>query len=174
MKSLDLKLLEDGVTTGLSSRYGGFLAEGASVCLDFHQHPRNVRFLVDGDINERYELTRLDVTESAKDSFGDLDEAVEFGAMGLAIAIVNDQIGFVVKRSWKGTRFDFWAGDRVSKSRFRNRLKIEISGDLSGTDSELSSRLSRKLKQVQSGRTKLPSCAIVVEFSNPKSLVRVQ
>lgn len=171
MKNLNLHILEDGSSTGLSTRYGGFLAEGASVCLAHFNHPKKVKFPVTGSIMEDYNLTRIETNELSQSSFGDMEEAVEFGAMGIAIALINDQKGFVVKRSWKGTGFDFWAGEYSKNSRFLKKLRVEISGDLEGTDGELNSRLKQKLEQTeQSGKSKSPACAVIVEFSNPKSL----
>jgi len=171
MKELNLNILEDGKTTGLSPRYGGFLAEGASVCLEHFSHPFNVKFPVRGSFNEEYNLTRINTTELSINSFNDLEEAVEFGAMGIAIAIINDQKGFVVKRSWKGTGFDFWAGKFSKNSRFLGKLRVEISGDLKGTDGEINSRLKKKLEQTeQSAHSKSPACAVIIEFSNPKSI----
>jgi hypothetical protein len=171
MKELDLQILEDGKSTGLSVRYGGFLAEGASVCLENFRHPKKVQFPVKGSLAEDYYLTRIKTNELSHSSFGDLDEAVEFGAMGIAIAIINEKKGWKVKRSWKGTGFDFWAGDDSKSSRFKKKLRVEVSGDFEGTDSDLNSRLKQKLDQTElSSGSRSPACAVIVEFSNPKSI----
>jgi hypothetical protein len=170
MKELKLEVLQDGTTTGLSVRNGGFLAEAASVCLSSNNHGMATVFKVEGSFQETYYLSRLEVDEIIISSFGDLDEAVQFGAMGIAVILINDQTGWKAKRSWKGTGFDYWFGydDELP---FQNKLRVEVSGDLKGSDSELISRLSQKIKQTErSDNVLLPSCAVVVEFSNPKSL----
>jgi hypothetical protein len=171
MKKLKLDLLYDGASTGLSVRYGGFLAEAASICLHVKHHDIIAKLTVEGSVNTVYELTRLDVDETALRSFADLEEAVQFGAMGIAVALINDQTGWKIIRSWKGTGFDYWFGDDETYP-FQNKLRVEISGDLHGTDSELTSRLLQKIQQTDKSQNVLiPACAVVVEFSNPKSLV---
>jgi hypothetical protein len=171
MKKLNLEILEDGLTTGLSFRYGGFMAEAASVCLNNYKHPRQVVLPVTGYITENYNLNSLEVTDLAINSYSDLEEAAEFGAMGIAVAILNNQTGWKVIRSWKGTGFDFWLGDNTDEYPFQNKLRVEVSGDLIGTDNELKSRLQKKLKQTEkSDDLGIPACAVIVEFSNPKSI----
>lgn len=171
MKILDLKTLEDGHSTGLSVRYGSFLAEGASVCLEHHSHPLQVALPVEGVIAESFELSRLMVNELSKNSFADLEEAVQFGAMGVAVMLINHEKGYKVNRSWKGTGFDFWVGKNQDDYPFENMLRMEVSGDLQGTDPELKVRLNRKLQQtIRSADSGLPAYAVIVEFSNPKIL----
>lgn len=170
MKKLNLQILEDGTSTGLSVRNGAFLAEAASVCLHSHKHDITMEFKVEGYIEGTYELSRLDVNEIAISSFGDLEEAVQFGAMGIAVMLIHNSTGWKVTRSWKGTGFDYWFGDDGDHL-FQNKLRLEVSGDLKGIDSELNSRLKQKMKQTEkSDNILIPACAVIVEFSNPKSL----
>jgi hypothetical protein len=171
MKKLDLKVLEDGYSTGLSVRNGGFLAEAASICLYHHSHPSEVYFPVEGALQEHYQLRRLVTDEQSRNSYTDPDEAAQFGAMGIAVALIYDQKGWKVKRSWKGTGFDYWVGEQQGDYPFQNSLRMEVSGDFEGTDAELRHRLKIKLNQTtRSDSLNLPACAVVVEFSNPKSL----
>lgn len=168
---MNLKILEDGCSTGLSVRNGGFLAEAASVCLHHHTHPEKVSFSVEGAIQDSYQLSRLKTDELSLNSFADIDEAAQFGAMGIAVALIHDQMGWKVKRSWKGTGFDYWVGDQKETYPFKDTLRLEVSGDFKGTDAELKQRLKTKLEQTtRSDSTSLPAYAIIVEFSNPKSL----
>lgn len=171
MKELKLEILEDGISTGLSVRNGAFLGEAASVCLNSHFHSLSMKFTVEGSIAETYELHRFEVDERSTSSFADLDEAAQFGAMGLAVAIIYDQTGWKVKRSWKGTGFDYWVGEEGDGLLFQDKLRVEVSGDLAGSDSEIKSRLVQKMKQTEvSDGMGIPACAVIVEFSNPKSL----
>ncbi|MGC4100187.1 hypothetical protein [Ferruginibacter sp.] len=171
MKQLNLNILEDGVTTGLSPRNGGFLAEAASICLQSQNHSIPVDFPVEGYISETYSLTCLEVNELAINSFGDLEEATQFGAMGIALAIMHHQTGWKIKRSWKGTGFDYWLGEESEEYPFQNKLRLEVSGDLKGTDNEIKTRLNQKLKQTEiSDHLAIPACAVIIEFSNPKSI----
>ncbi len=171
MKQLDLKILEDGYSTGLSVRCGGFLAEGASICLEHHAHPQQVSLPVEGMITKSFLLSRLKVDQLSKNSFADLQEALEYGAMGVAVTLIHDQMGYTVIRSWKGTGFDFWAGEKKDDYLFENKLKVEVSGILKGTDAQIKKRLEEKLQQTtRSASLGLPACAVIVEFSNPKTL----
>lgn len=168
---MNLEVLEDGITTGLSVRNGAFLAEAASICLNHHNHGIQINFVVEGYIEEKYALTRLQVTEFSLSSFADLEEAVQFGAMGIAVALINQQTGWIAKRSWKGTGFDYWFGFKDESYPFQDKLRVEVSGDLKGTDSEMNTRLLNKLSQTKkSDDLNIPAYAVIVEFSNPKSL----
>jgi len=171
LKLLDLNILEDGRSTGLSVRNGGFLLESAAVCLNSFNHPLEVSFPVFGALKQNYLLRRIKVDELAINSFLDLEEATQFGAMGVAVAIMQDQKNMTVKRSWKGTGFDYWVGESDSDNSFKNRIRLEVSGDLKGTDNEIERRLKEKLEQTKkSDQEKIPAFAIIVEFSNPKSV----
>jgi len=171
MKELSLQILEDGTTTGLSVRNGAFLAEAASVCLKHHNHNLTIKLKVEGYIQDEFELLRLEVNELSLSSFADLEEAVQFGAMGIAVLLVHNQTGWKAKRSWKGTGFDYWFGENSDDYPFQDKLRVEVSGDLKGSDSELNSRLKKKMDQTAvTDNLNIPACAIIVEFSNPKSL----
>lgn len=170
MKELDLHILKDGISTGLSTINGAFLAEAASVCLENFKHPSEVQFPVTGSFSENYNLIRIKIDELSKNSFADLEEAAQYGAMGIAVAIINTQKGWHVIRSWKGTGFDYWVGESKDGLPFQEKMRLEVSGDLKGTESEIKTRLKKKLEQtMQSDCLGLPACAIIVEFSNPKS-----
>lgn len=171
MKQLNLSILEDGQTTGLTVRNGAFLAEAASTCLYLNNHSNSVEFEVKGEIIENYMLNRLELNTLTLNSYYDLDETVEYGAMGIAVAILNDQKSWKVKRSWKGTGFDYWVGKDDEMSTFQNKARLEVSGILEGNEKIITQRLNKKLIQTKkSDNTKLPAYAIIVEFSSPTSL----
>lgn len=171
IKPLNIGLLEDGVTTGLSVRIGGSYAEAASVCLHLHGHPEKISFPVSGAISAEYELRRMMVDQRAIDSSGDVDEATQFGAMGLAILLINDHTGWKVKRSYKGTTFDFWVGEDNDDLVFQNKARLEVSGDFKGTDAEITSRLKQKMEQTKpSDHMVIPAYGVIIEFGNPKSM----
>ncbi|MDB5279056.1 MAG: hypothetical protein JWR61_4011 [Ferruginibacter sp.] len=175
MKQLNLSILEDGISTGLSVRNGGFLAEAASICLQSHNHGLSILFKVEGYLAEIYNLSRCEVNQLALNSFADLEEAAQFGAMGIAVAIINNQTGWKVIRSWKGTGFDYWFGFEDEGYPFQNKLRVEVSGDLKGTDPEINARLKQKLEQTKkSDELNISACAVIVEFSNPKSLTAIR
>lgn len=173
MRRLQLTILEDGVSTSLSARQGGALAEAASVCLANHSHPIEVHVPVDGFIQENYLLARLEVNQKSNDSL-DLHRAVEDGAVGVALALICDQTGCRrYRKSYQGTGFDYWVGDGGNESGypFQDKYRLEVSGKFEGTVSELQQRLKEKLRQTErSDHMNLPAIVVVVEFSNPKIL----
>ncbi len=175
IKDLKLEVLEDTMSTGLSPRNGGYMHGAASVCLDHCKHALISSFHVRGYINQEYNLVRCAITDADRKSFGDLEEATEYGAMGVAIAIIHDQTQWQVKRAWKGTYFDFWVGNSNGAVLFQEYLKLEISGDLKGTDAEVEARLKIKTDQIRrSAQPALLSCVIIVEFGTPKSITHVE
>ena len=55
-----------------------------------------------------------------------------------------------IKRSKKGTGFDYWVGDTDDDELiFSNKARLEVSGILKGTDTEIAGRLKKKNAQVQ-------------------------
>lgn len=173
MKNLDLEMLGDGISTGLSVGYGVFLAEAAAVVLNAQGHSINSNLLVEGDISQNYHLTRKIVDELATNSFGDLEEATQFGAMGIAVGLIYSETGWKVRRSYKGTGFDFWFGDMEDGFLFQDKLRVEVSGDMEGNQSEIQQRLKTKLEQTKkSDDLGLPACAVIIEFSHPRSLIQ--
>lgn len=172
MKRLQLTVLQAGVNLGLTRERGGALAEAASVCLAHHSHPIEISLKVDGAITDQYTLARLETDQRSNNSWGDIDEATEHGAMGLALAFLHDQTGYKALRSYKGTGFDFWLGETdESGFLFQNKARLEVSGDFEGRNSELRQRLRQKEKQTEiSDHMSLPAYIVIVEFSTPKLL----
>lgn len=169
MKKINLSFLEDG-KAGLSPRMGGFLAEAASVCFDHHAHPKNLLLQSTGHYNETYEVTCTDLNEHSRGSFADIQEATEYGACGVAIAIVKTETPFITKRSYKGTGFDYWLGVNTEGFPFQEASRLEVSGLINGTGSQVAIRLSDKLEQMKvSDHMGLPGIAIIIEFSKPLS-----
>ena len=167
MKKIDLSFLEDG-QAGLSPRMGGFLAEAASICFDHHAHPKTLLLDSTGHYNETYEVTCTDLHDHSRGSFADIQEATEYGACGVAIAIIKTETPFITKRSYKGTGFDYWLGLSTEGFPFQESSRLEVSGMISGTSSQATARLSDKLDQMKvSDHMGLPGIAIIVEFSNP-------
>jgi hypothetical protein len=73
----------------------------------------------------------------------------------------------VVKRSVKGTGFDYWLGKKEAdeEDNFQECVRLEISGILSGDNSTIKKRVLDKLRQTQrSDHLGLPALVIVTEF----------
>jgi hypothetical protein len=110
-----------------------------------------------------------------KRAYNDLQRTTELGACGVAILLVRQVTGLtVVRASKKGTGFDYWLGRPTSEERlpFQESARLEVSGILSGTESQFSSRVKKKRRQTEvSDSTRLPAYAVVVEFGQPQAEV---
>lgn len=101
----------------------------------------------------------------------DLQEATERGASGLAILLAHRELRYeVVRRSRKGTGFDYWLQKEVPASQpFEARL--EVSGVLASPNT-VRARVAQKRDQTRaSDRPGLPVVIAVVEFSTPVALL---
>ena len=118
----------------------------------------------------------------------DLQEATEDGAAGIAILLAIRELGHtVILRSRKTTGIDYWLGDddnsnvsaaeRSVTDELQTLLedddlivkgRMEVSGILHGSDSDIASRSKTKLIQTsRSASSTLPAYVIVVEFGRP-------
>ena len=92
--------------------------------------------------------------------------------MGIAVLLAQKEIGYtVIKRSRKGTGFDYWMGD-ISAYPFQNKARLEISGIRGGNDQQVKARVQQKLKQTGRSDGALPAYVIVVEFGQPLAEVQ--
>lgn len=166
---LDLSLLGNGMEK-LPPEVGAFIALAAAVCFVEEDHLPGVLISIQTHNDE--ELTyavRFEKPSSDQlDSLADPDEATEWGAIGIAILTVREVTGLTsVKRSVKGTGFDWWLGEAADPL-FQNAARLEVSGIRHGTESDIKTRLRKKLKQTaRSDDSGLPAYATVVEFSQP-------
>lgn len=166
---IDLNLLgEEPGLPALTCVAGRFLAESAAVCLDQQGHVSGASLTVSGLANARYLLLWPEVTEQMRRTYNDLQEATEDGAYGIAILLVGWLTGFtVVERSRKGTGIDYWLGPE-SDPPFQNKARLEVSGILEGTDTQITARLNSKKKQSErSADTGMPAYIVIIEYSRP-------
>ncbi len=110
------------------------------------------------------------------DNWNDLQEATEYGATALVLLIVHKFTKYkVIKRSRKRTGIDFWLGLKEDKFLFQNRARLEISGILKGSKSQIKQRLKAKMEQTkQSDHLDLKAFIIVVEFSTPTAKIAIR
>lgn len=171
---LDLRDLESGIPA-LTQKVGGGLAEAAAVCLDKQGHHEPVTLSVRKIDRPDYILRWLQATDGMRRAHNDLERATELGACGIAILLVRDRTGLTaIEQSRKGTGFDYWLGQPGAEDQlvFQNAARLEVSGILSGTDSQFASRVKQKLKQTEaSDSSGFPAYACVVEFGKPQAEV---
>jgi hypothetical protein len=176
---LVLSELEKGVPA-LTPTLGKVMAECCAVCLDDQKHSKGVIFKVASDkegkqaqdfVIQDWEI----VTENLKRCWRDLNEATELAASGIAILLIIQLTEFTtVERAVRTTGIDYWLGTKedAGQNIFSRHARLEISGLLSGTESQIRSRVRYKLKQAQqSDYSMLPAFIVVVEFGNPLARV---
>lgn len=143
-------------------------SEAAAVCLDYHKHAQSVDVEITGDLEAKFQLTWKEVTQQMRDSREDMQLTVEAGAYCMAMLVVQKLTNLkVVKQSQKGTGFDFWLADQESEG-FKISARLEVSGILKGTTTQIKQRMKEKMEQTKKSDTmKLPAYIVIVEFSQP-------
>lgn len=165
---LDLERLAGGAT-GLTPTQGAYMAEAAAVCLSRKHPPPVTELRVRGDLVGAHALRFRTLTTNAQAAWGDLDDAVESGACGVAIVLLlaRDKSSTVL-RSSKGGGFDFWVGPGPD---FQDAARLEVSGILSGP-ARVEGRVQEKVKQIRRDvSSAAPRWVAVVEFSEPGAKV---
>jgi hypothetical protein len=158
---------------GLTKAGGTLLAEAAAFCLDHHSHLTPVVFAVKGGVSIFGILAWDPVTKQHKATYADVPEATEWGASGIAILVATRLAGvWFVQRSAKGSGVDYWLGNESDDvGLFQKKARLEVSGILVGTNSEMQRRPKRKLAQTApSDSTSLPAYVAIVEFGAPQTL----
>ncbi len=169
---LDLRELDSGIPA-LTQALGRVHAEAAAVCLENQGHHEPVRLAVRKIDTPQYDLRWPALTDTMRRAYEDLERATELGAYGVAILLIRDQTGLTaIRQSRKGTGFDYWLGPDGADDQlvFQDAARLEVSGILSGTDTQFLTRVKQKLKQTEaSDNSGLPAYACVVEFSRPQA-----
>jgi hypothetical protein len=175
-KIIDLFTLKKGMP-GLTSACGISLAESAAVCLENQNHRTGVTLRLTGLNAESVKIKWLPVDQQQRRCYNDLQEATERGAYGVAILLVKRLTGKVVlERSKKGPGFDYWIGNRKQgdNSLFSGKARLEVSGILVGSDSELNVRIRQKKAQLTPSDRLATGYVAVVEFGKPAACVEMK
>ena len=142
---LNLNDLGKGDIPAISPAMGASLAEAGGVCLESQGHTQGVQLIVRGYSDNVYTLVWPPITEQSRRSWNDPENATEYGALGFGILIAKAEIGYeVIRRSWKGTGFDYWIGE-ASDEGFVNKAGLEISGIRDGDEHIIRARVREKL-----------------------------
>lgn len=181
MQELDLGRLEAGEMPGLSGRAGGNLLEACLVCLESNGHNSGITLAVsdEGESKDCRLVWIGLVGQQAFDSYGDSQEATEWGACGIACSLIERIHGLVItKRSRKGTGFDYWLGNADqdfsgNSLLFQNVAKLEVSGIFNDEQmSAIDRRVRDKIRQIERGKySALAAYVVVVEFGRPLAKV---
>jgi hypothetical protein len=171
-KKMSLAALSDGMP-GLTPACGQLLAEAAAVCLENRNHKTPVRFPRAGLMHNDLHMEWVPVDDQSRRCYADMQEATEWGACGVAILVVKEATGkLVVERSKKGTGFDYWLGDKDDDGLpFAGTSRLEVSGILTGTKSQIDSRIRQKKEQIKPTDHLAHGFVAVVEFGTPIACV---
>ena len=171
MQTLNISELNNGLPT-ITSAYGQEMAEAAAFCLikSSHQSSNCILTCIKTLKNdtEDFQLFWDDLDPRVESTYGDLDEATEYGAMGIAILLSIKLTEYsTVERSMKETGIDFWIGDKDGEM-FQEKARLEVSGIFQGNDSQFKSRIKQKFKQTNISDNSGFDCFVsVIEFSKP-------
>jgi hypothetical protein len=166
-RALHLLSLAEGAL-GVTPAFGLFMAEAASVCFAERGHRSPVKLQVEGDLSAVFGVQVLEVTRQMRNAHHDQDEATEYGACAVAALILRDLMGLtVLRRSKKGTGFDYWLAPETSPL-FRNASRLEVSGIRRGGEREIRARVRAKERQLAQSDASLPIYIAVVEFGSPR------
>ena len=86
-------------------------ASAAAVCLEERKHKHGVMLAVSGHVEVYLAMGWPKTTAQMRREWADPQEATENGACGVAILLVDVLTEYhIVRRSFKGTGFDYWLG----------------------------------------------------------------
>lgn len=174
---LSLTFLET-VISGLSKEVRAFYAQATMVCLSRHSHSPGIELSVEGSFQRKFEVSwnHSVITDDVLRSWEDADEATEFGACGLAFLLVWELTPFrVIRRSRKGTGFDYWLGDKEDSDilPLSDKARLEVSGI--GTEeqsNQINRRMDNKINQLRKSESMdLPAIIVIVDFTKPLAYV---
>ena len=169
---LDLSELGNGLPA-ITPNFGKALAEVAGVCLESQGHAQLTLMTIRGHITIRLQLTWPEVTDQARRTWGDSEEATEYGATGVAVLLARQELGYLaIERSPKGTGIDYWLGEDSRTLSFERKARLEISGILNGSSGKVQARVKEKLQQTYRSDGPLPVFVVVVEFGTPLTEVQ--
>jgi len=175
-RKLNLDILKNKLP-GITEGQGYFLWEAIILCLEANGHQSGVTLIVTGKFEEQFQIEWSGkITPEMRQSWGDVKEATEYGAMALAVLIILNLTNFVVSgRSRQGTSVDYFlVSAALSTTPFPEpEAALEVSGILKQRrGNTISMRINDKVKRLQQSGTKnLPTYIVVTEFGQPKTKI---
>lgn len=164
-------------STGVTERIIDYCLEAAVLCLQRQGHSSPKKGEITGDWNEVMSISWEHRNQKDLEISWDIFDAIEQGATAIALLLVDYKNYRVVERAQRrlpgggASGFDYWLENMNSEnlSGFKNKMKLEISGILKGTEVEINRRVKEKIEQVSvSDHLDAGAIILVVEFGNPK------
>lgn len=139
------------------------------MCLDSQQHQNPVALSIQENGTTDCPLLWPTVDDRMRRTWNDAEDATEHGAMGVAILLTINLLGYrVVERMKKGKGVDFLLIHESAEVADQSQLAwLEISGIRHGNAASIGARLRQKLKQTEKQDDSGPAYVIIVEFSRP-------
>ena len=151
---------------GLTDAVGRSFAEAACVCLDRH-HVSPIGISIDGTGAKHEAIAQWEpADERTRDAWANEIDATEFGAYGIALAVVEIVEGMVaLRRAETHTGADYYIAPPNARARdLEAWFRLEISGVDRGDEITVRQRLRDKVRQAVDGASNLPALAAVVGF----------
>jgi hypothetical protein len=157
-------------------------AEAASVMFLHRGHTEPVTLKLSGHTNGQCVVHLLNVDDQKRNAWKDIQEAVEEGACGIAMMLVDQYTEYrVSERSVKGEGIDYWLSKKTDNINSLNTFnlydraaRLEVSGIEQGTQAQINQRIKQKKQQTApSANTNLPAFVVIVEFSTPCSALEI-
>lgn len=171
---LNLESLNQGLP-GITPVFGAAIAEAGAICLSDEDHEPGVVLKVKGEFSTTFKLDWQPVTEQIRRCWNDKEYTTEQAAYGIAFLLIWQLTNLtVIERSRKGTGFDYWLGiqDATPTLPFQRMARLEVSGIRKGNQSQINVRVKQKAEQTRASDAQgLPAYIIVVEFSQPTSII---
>lgn len=169
---LRLTTLSEGLPA-VTSALGTTMAEAGAVCFVDQEHKNGVELHLSGTFVKKFKVFWPELTDQMLRCWDDPEDATEHAACGIAFLLVRSLTDFtIIRRSRKGTGFDYWLGYQESEDElpFQNKARLEISGIRNGSNSQVNLRVRKKLEQVKpTDNLGLPGYIVVVEFGAPQA-----
>lgn len=169
----ETSLNDASINQQLSPEFVLSRSKAAAVCLHDRGKKSGVNLDVIGHLSQTICIKWDELTKTDFNSYADMQDATEWGAEAIAFIVISDFTDYnIIKKSSKGTGFDYMLSNSRG-SLFQNELaKLEVSGILElHRESELQARTAAKLNQATKHYKDIPVFVIVTAFSVPKSEV---
>lgn len=169
---LDLNELGEGLPA-ITPFWGRALAEVAGVCLESQGHAQLAVLVIRGHIHNGLQLSWPQITDQARRTWNDPEEATQYGATAVAVLLARQELGYLaIERSSKGNGIDYWLGEESDSLSFERKARLEVSGIRRGSNADIARRVREKLDRISLYAESLPAFVVVVEFSSPTAEVR--
>lgn len=173
---LNLETLRTGIL-GLTPEACAFYLQACTVCLVHSNHINGVNAILSETYSDDIQLNWTSIVDKATiKSWGDMQEATEYGATAIAILLAKELTEYTcIERSSKGTGFDYWLGEEDDIELFQRKARLEISGILrEATTNTLEQRVKIKEEQTNiTAHTNMKAHICITEFSNPKCAYKI-